>query len=68
MEDDTLTEPSMSNEKLSTLARVHLVPTSNSSVLSLLSLRKLEESQSVNSAKQLVREEEGSGELGLLEM
>lgn len=58
----------MGMEKLLILFRVDLVPTRRSSVLLLLSLRKFEVNQDLISWRQLVREEGGSVELGLLEM
>ena len=60
-------EWSMVREKLSAFERVDLVPIRSSSVLSLLSLRKLEGNQDLSSVKQSVREEGGRVELGLLE-
>ena len=60
-------ELSIEMEKLSTLDRVDLVPTRRISVLSLLSLRKLEVNQVCSTERQSVREEGGRMELGLVE-
>ena len=60
-------ELSIEREKLSTLDRVDLVPTRRISVLSLLSLRRLEVNQVCSSERQSVREEGGRMELGLVE-
>ena len=57
----------MVREKLSAFERVDLVPMRRNSVLSLFSLRKLEENQDLSSVTQSVREEGGRVELGLLE-
>ena len=46
---------------------VDLVPTRRISVLSLFNLRKLEVNQDLISVKQVMREEGGSAEFGLLE-
>ncbi len=56
---------SISTEKQSDLVRVDLVPTRKTSVLLLLSFRKLTESQSLISAKQLVKEGGGKVTEGL---
>ena len=57
----------MVREKLSAFERVDLVPMRRNPVLSLLSLRKMEENHDLSSMKQSVREKGGRVELGLLE-
>ena len=52
-------EWSMVREKLSAFERVDLLPMRRNSVLSLFSLRKLEENQDLSLVKQSVREEGG---------
>ena len=54
--------------KLLDFLRVELVPISNISVLSLFSLRKLTVNQDFISRRQLVSEEGGRRESGLVEM
>lgn len=54
-------------EKLLDLERVDGVPTRRTSVLELLSLRKLEENQEWSSCRQKVREDGGSDADGLVE-
>lgn len=54
-------------EKLSTLDNVDFVPMRRISVLSLFNFRKLEVNQDFISDKQLVREESGRVEFGLLD-
>lgn len=60
-------ELSIVREKLSVLDKVDLVPTRRSSVLSELSLRKLEVNQDLISERQWVREEGGREVSGLLD-
>lgn len=57
---------SISSEQLSTLAKVAFVPVSRTSVLSLLSLRKLEDSQHLISIRQSHREVDERVELSLV--
>ena len=60
-------ELSMGMVKLGVLVRVDLEPMRRTSVLSLLSFRKLEENQILISCKQSQREEDGKVEVGLEE-
>ena len=60
-------ELSIWREKLSILESVDLVPTRRISVLSLFNLRKFEVNQVFISVRQLVREEGGRVEFGLVE-
>jgi len=57
----------MGTVKLGVLVRVDLEPMRRTSVLSLLSFRKLEENQFLISCKQSQREEGGKVEVGLVE-
>ena len=57
----------MRREKLSTLDSVDWVPIRRISVLSLFNFRKFEVNQDLISDMQVVREEGGSVEFGLLE-
>ena len=57
----------MRREKLSNLERVFLVPMTRSSVLSVFNFKKFELNQDFISCRQVVREEGGRVEFGLLE-
>ena len=60
-------ELSIEREKLSALDSVDLVPMRRISVLSLFNFKKFEVNQDFISDRQLVREEGGSAEFGLVD-
>ena len=66
--DGRTMELSMDMEKGLCFARVDLVPTRRTSVLSLFSLRKLSESHDLISSRQLDRAVGGRVEVGLVEI